>query len=170
MTQVIQRTRLFLGSYALLFLLLAIRFESSELRLACGVLAAIGFIDMAWIVFGVSGRTAAEPIVVTAVTDAGAEVSGYLATYLLPFVTVASPSVKDVVAYAIFLFVTGLVYVRSEMTQINPALYALGRRVVHLTTDKGWSGYVIARSSIRPDDVIRTTTLNSSVRVETKKQ
>jgi hypothetical protein len=169
MSQVIQRSRLFLGSYALLFLLLAIRFESSGLRATCAILAAVGIIDMTWIVFGVSRRTAGEPIVVTAVTDAGAEVSGYLATYLLPFLTVASPSANDIAAYAIFLFVTGLVYVRSEMTQINPTIYALGRRVVHVTTDRGWSGYVIARSSIQPEDVIRTATLNTSVRVESRK-
>jgi hypothetical protein len=166
MTEISRRARLFLGSYALLFVLLAVRFHTTWLEIACAALATIGFLDMLWIVFGVSRRTAQEPIRLATITDAGSDVAGYLATYLLPFLTVAEPSTRDVIAYIIFLLVTGLVYVRSEMTQINPTLYVLGRRVVRVTTDAGWSGYIVIRSSPEPGDVIQTVPLNVLVRVE----
>ncbi len=171
MTQVVQRSRLFLGSYAALFVLLAIRFHTGWLEIVCGLLAAIGLLDMIWIVYGVSQRTEAEPIRVAEVSDAGPEVAGYLATYLLPFLTVAEPSTRDIIAYALFLLVTGLIYVRSEMTQINPTLYLLGRRVARVTTTGGWSGFVIAGSSpIEPGQDIHAAPLNAEVRVAVPKK
>jgi hypothetical protein len=166
MTQVIQRAQLFLGSYALLFTLLAIRFEVTWLEIACVALAALGFLDMLWIVFGVTRRKEPEPIVPAAMSDAGSEVAGYLATYLLPFLTVSEPNTRDVVAYILFLLVTGLIYVRSEMTQINPTLYLLSRRVVRVTTTDGWSGYVIMRTHPEPNQPIKAVSLNAEVRVE----
>lgn len=168
MTEIARRSRLFLGSYVLLFVLLAIRFQTRWLVIACIVLAALGLIDMLRIVFWVTRRkTEAEPIRVAQVTDAGSDVAGYLATYLLPFLTVAEPTTRDVIAYAIFLLVTGLVYVRSEMTQINPTLYILGKRVVAITTDKGWSGHLVATSPPHVGDVVLAAPLNRAVRVET---
>lgn len=168
MTEVVRRARLFLGSYVLLFVLLALRFHSLPLELTCGALAALGLGDMLWIVFGVSKRTAAEPVRVERVVDTGPEVAGYLATYLLPFLTVAEPTGRDVAAYGIFLVVTGIVYIRSEMAQINPTLYLLGCRVVRVGTDKGWNGHVVARSQVHPGQIIRVVPLNAQVRVEVK--
>jgi hypothetical protein len=46
MTEAMRRARLFLGSYVLLFVLLAIRFQTAWLEIACGVIAAVGFVDM----------------------------------------------------------------------------------------------------------------------------
>lgn len=170
MTDIVRRSRLFLGSYTLLFVLLAIRFTTTWLEIACWVLAAVGLGNMLWIVYVVARRTAAEPVRVATVTDAGADIAGYLATYLLPFLTVAEPSGGDVTAYAIFLAVTGLVYVRSEMTQVNPTLYIMGRRVVHITTDRGWDGHVVVRSpSIAIGELLRVVSLNPAVRVEVRK-
>src|SRR5437870_13736060 len=122
MTDALRGGRLFLGSYAPLFGLLALRFRTPWLEAGCIALALVGGLDMVWIVFGVSRRTAAEPLRLAEVTDAGPEVAGYLATYLLPFLIVAEPNGRDIAAYGIFLLITGLVYVRSEMTQVNPTL------------------------------------------------
>ena len=170
MTEIALRARLFVGSYAGLFGLLAIRFDTRWLRFTCIGLTVLGIGLMAHIVFWVAGRTTeAEPIQLTQVEDAGADVSGYLATYLLPFLTVAEPSVRDVAAYALFLVIAGLIYVRSEMTQINPTLYVLLRRVLKVSMNAGWSGYVVARSSLKPDDVIDVVPLNERVRVEVRK-
>ncbi|OKH80012.1 hypothetical protein EB75_21720 [Mycobacterium sp. ST-F2] len=167
MTEHFRRLRLFLGSFALLFVLFAVRFETVWLQFACAALAVIGFADMVWIGFVVTRRTSADPIRVASVVDKGPEISGYLATYLLPFVTVAEPKIRDICAYVIFLVVLAVVYIRSEMTQINPTLYLLGRRVVHVRTDGGWDGHIIVRSrSVAPGSVLRVASLNPAVRVE----
>ena len=167
-TEIVQRGRLFLGSYAGLFALLAIRFDTMWLRWTCAGLAVIGVGLMLWVVFYVANRTGAELVVVNRVEDAGAEVAGYLATYLLPFLTVGEPSVRDVLAYAIFLAIGGLIYVRSEMTQVNPTLYLLGRRVVKVAIEGGWSGYVVVRSVPAVDGEMRVVSWNNQVRVEVR--
>lgn len=169
MTEIVRRSRLFLGSYCILFALLALRFEAPWLIIVCASLALVGLIDTIWIVFVASNRTTTDSITVKAVVDRGAEVSGYLATYLLPFLTVSQPKVTDLIAYAVFLFVLGLIYVRSEMVQINPTLYLLGRRVLHVTTTSGWSGHVIAHSKdVEPGKEMPVGDLNMDVRVEGK--
>ncbi|MGL5444574.1 MAG: hypothetical protein ACRDDJ_19140, partial [[Mycobacterium] stephanolepidis] len=83
------------------------------------------------------------------------------------FLTVSTPTVRDVLAYIGFLFIVGLLYVRSEMTQINPTLYMLGRKVVHISTDSDWDGYLVVRSSpVTPGTVMLVTSLNPAIRVE----
>lgn len=167
MTEHFRRLRLFLGSFALLFVLFAIRFETLWLQIACAALAVIGLADMLWIGFVVTRRTAPDPVRIASVVDRGPEISGYLATYLLPFVTVSEPKIRDICAYVIFLVVLAVVYVRSEMTQINPTLYLLGRRVIHVSTEGGWNGHVIVKSpSVAPGSVLRVASLNPAVRVE----
>lgn len=168
MTEMARRARLFVGSYVALFLLLAIRFHTTWLVIACSSIALIGMLDMLWVVFGVVRRTEPEPIRLAEVADAGPAVAGYLATYLLPFLIVAQPDARDLIAYAIFLVVSGLVYVRSEMTQVNPTLYLLGRRVVAIRTDGGWPGHLVARSSPQVGDVVQVVSLNVGLRVEVK--
>ena len=135
------------------------------LQAACVVLALIGLIDMGRIVFVISRRTAGDPVRVAEVEDAGAEVAGYIATYLLPFLTVAEPSPRDLVAYALFLLVIGVVYVRSEMTQINPTLYLLGYTVARVTTDQGWSGHFVTPRRVVVGQAVTVVPLNTAVRV-----
>jgi hypothetical protein len=132
----ILKLRLFLGSYAVLFGIFAIRFRGQWLVWACASLAVIGCFDNWRIAVLVQNK---EPHRYKAeeIRDQGPEVAGYMATYLLPFVTVAEPSGRDLLAYGAFLAVACLVYVRSEMVQINPVMYLLGRRVVSMRTSDG---------------------------------
>ncbi|MGL5444375.1 MAG: hypothetical protein ACRDDJ_18105, partial [[Mycobacterium] stephanolepidis] len=78
MTESIRRVRLFIGSYAPLFLLLAIRFTPRYLWIACLIIGVYGIIDMAWIVYVTSRGTGPDPIRIATIRDAGAEISGYL--------------------------------------------------------------------------------------------
>jgi hypothetical protein len=119
----------FLCSYAPLWIMLGLRFTPTMLRvglIAFGIACAV---IVGWLL---TRRAADRPsnTTITIIGDAGAEVSGYLAAYLLPFLTVADPKATDIVAYVIFIAVAGLVYVRSGLMQINPTVYVLGRRVL----------------------------------------
>lgn len=153
MAATILKLRLFLGSYAVLFAILAIRFTDVWLALVCGALAAFGFLDN-WRIVHMVTRKEPHSIKVEAVHDQGAEVAGYLATYLLPFVTVAQPSGRDLAAYALFIGVTCLVYIRSEMVQINPVIYMLRRKVVSVTTSEGLKVHLITKETPERDDVL----------------
>jgi len=138
------RVRLFFSSYAPLFALLALRFEDKPLRIACALLAGGGVLTLAFLLHALKKKNA-TPYKIERVADQGPEVAGYIASYLSPFVLSTKPSVWDLIAYALFLLVVGVVYVRSNMVQVNPLLYVLSYRVVEVTTSDDWNGYLISR-------------------------
>lgn len=131
-TQTAARARLFLSSYAPLFAILAIRFDGLALRLVCAGLCAVGLLDTFRITH--KAKTGLEPHDITVKTseDLGGEVSGYLASYLLPFVTVPSPGWRDLLGYILFLLVALVIYVRSNLVRANPTLYLFGYRVLRV--------------------------------------
>src|SRR6202035_226854 len=104
---------LFLSSYALMFLALAFRFSCPPaLRYICFALALCGLGAALWILRG-QRRLTSEPVQLVNVEDRGAEVGGYLATYLLPLIVISVPTMHDLVAYTIVFIAMGVVYVRS---------------------------------------------------------
>jgi hypothetical protein len=141
----------FLSSYAPLWIMLGLRFSSHVARIS---LIAFGAACIAYLVFIVSRSAGERPsnATLTITGDAGADVSGYLAAYLLPFLTVPKPSLTDVIAYVIFVLVAGLVYVRSGLMQINPTIYLMGRRVLRATVpvrETTKEVFVISRRDLR---------------------
>lgn len=139
---------LFLSSYSPLFALLAVRFDAGPLRWSCVLISATGTVALAFVLWRLR-RLQPVPFLYTHVHDVGSEASAYLATYLLPFLTVAQPSGRDVVAYGGYLAVAGVIYVRSSLIQVNPLLYLLGYRVygVRVATDD-LTRYVLSRQPL----------------------
>lgn len=154
---------MFLSSYAPLFAMLAVRFEPWWLVVLCGTLALVGLAAGLLVVHRFQ-RLPTSRWVLVAVEDRGEEVAGYLATYLLPLLTVAEPSVRDLVAYGLFLSVTAVVYIRSGLIRINPTLYVL-RWHLHAVQigEAGWSGYVLSRQRLRVGDQLRGVRLTERV-------
>lgn len=143
--------RFCLSSYAPLFGILALRLESWRVAGTCAALAVIGVVTTVSLFRG-TGRLQPESYKVTSVIDRGPEVAGYVATYLLPFLTVAQPSGRDLLAT--FLAVSGIIYVRTSMVAINPVLYLMGYRVVSVTNTTGLDAFVICHSRPAPDSVL----------------
>jgi hypothetical protein len=138
------RSFLFLSSYAPLFIILAIRFQGAALRGVCAGLAVVGLGYLAVVLWVIPRTTQQRVYPVEEVKDASGEVAGYLATYLVPFVAVTSPSAADVIGYCILALVVLVIFMRSDLAQINPALYLLGRRVASITVG-GCRYYLVCR-------------------------
>lgn len=165
MGDVLVKLRLFLCSFAPLFLICGIRFESFWLSLVCYLLTAIGIL-LGLLVLGATSRITPTDYIVKRVEDRGPEVAGYLAAYLLPFVTVSQPGTRDVIGYSIFLIVMAVVYIRSEMLQINPTLYLFGWKVMAITTSSGLSAYLLTRRSVLIEPEIRAVRYKNTLLVE----
>ena len=159
------RPLLFLSSYAPLFGLLAIRFEPRWLWISCSVLAALGVVSL-WLLLRLDARSSPGPHTLASVRDAGVEAAAYLATYLLPFLTVATPTVRDVLAYAGFLLVAAVINLRSAVVQVNPLLYLLGYRVLSVTDDHGLHAYMITRHPLPAGDRVLATRFRDDVLVD----
>jgi hypothetical protein len=138
------RLQLFLSSYAPLFAILAIRFDGTALKTVCACLAGYGVLYLMVVVWVVPRLAQPRDYPVVSVDDAAGEVAGYLATYLLPFVAVPSPSGADLAGYCIVGVVIAVIFTRSELARINPTLYLLGWRVAVIGTG-GTRWYLVCR-------------------------
>ena len=143
------RSQLFLSSYAPLFAILAIRFKGAVLKTVCAFLAGYGLLYLVVVVWLVPRLAQPRSYPVDFVDDAAGEVAGYLATYLLPFVAVPSPSAADLAAYCIVGVVIAVIFTRSELARINPTLYLLGWRVAVIGTGAARC-YLVCRRLPRP--------------------
>jgi hypothetical protein len=128
------RAQLFFSSYLPLFVILAVRFDGFVLKTVFAVLAGVGALDLILIFAVIARHTEAQHPYVDKIDDASGEVAGYLASYLLPFVTVSSPTTADLIGYSIFFLVLLAIFVRSDLVQVNPTLYVLGYRVAVIST------------------------------------
>jgi hypothetical protein len=121
---------LFLGSYAPAFVIFAIRaYDSSCAMFAIatsltgiGILSTLGFLAFA-------RKRAAYHVEVVTIEPRNSELAAYVATYILPFVTVMQGSWQEVASLGVFLFFIGLLYVRSGMLYLNPLLALFGYSV-----------------------------------------
>jgi hypothetical protein len=121
-------TRLFLISYSPLWAMFAIRSPQAAIRTGFWALAAWGIADAFRLIVG-SLRRSARRIHFDDVSDKSGEVSGYLATYLLPFIAGPPSDLEGWLAYAVYFSVAWAVFVPSNLGLVNPVLYVLGWRV-----------------------------------------
>src|ERR1022692_4606902 len=156
---------LFFSSYAPLFGLLAVRFERPWIWISCGALAGLG-VGSLWLLLRLDGRSSPGPHVLATTRDAGPEAASYLASYLLPFLTVPTPTVRDVIAYVGFLVVAASIYLRSSVVQVNPLLYLLGYRVLSITDDQGLRAYMVTRRAVTSGSSVLATRFRDDVLVD----
>ena len=156
---------LFLSAYAPLFALLAVRFEPKPLMYTCIGLAAGGVVALILLLL-VDARSTRGTYQLTKVRDAGAEVGAYLGAYLLPFVTVSTPSVRDQVSYALFILVAAAIYLRSSVVQINPLLYVIGYQVLAVHDSNGLRAYLVTRKKRNAGEVVLATRFRGDVLIE----
>jgi hypothetical protein len=143
------RWLLFASSYSPLFALTAIRLDAGVVRTVLYCLAAFGAGGLA-VVVAAAWRILPRERSFVVVEDRGADVAGYLVTYLVPFLTVSDPTTRDVVAYALFLGLVGVVYVRSSLIGVNPLAYLFRFRLFSVRDAGGASLLLMARN---PPDV-----------------
>jgi hypothetical protein len=161
---VLVKVLLFVSSYSPLFALFAIRFDQTPLVLSCCGLAALGPAAL-YSIMKLDARKPREPHLIRKVTDAGSQAAGYVASYLLPFLTVSKPSGRDLIAYALFLVVVAAVFVRTSLIQINPLLYIFGWRVFEVEDSHNFRGFLVARDRVLSGDTVLATRFGDEVLV-----
>lgn len=134
-TDSVRRIRLCVISYAPLALMLAVRafpvkpadLDSSKASefWSWSILALVGLLD-GWSLPRRAGHLSAMRVRFTEVTDQGAAVAGYLATYILPLVAFNFAGWRDMVIATVYGGVLLIIYVRSDLALVNPTLYAFG--------------------------------------------
>jgi hypothetical protein len=130
--QKIMRTRLFFISYTPLWAIFAIRSHATVGQIVFWVLTAWGFLD-AFRLIEAGLHRSTRHIHFDNVSDRSGHVSGYLATYLLPFISGPPMDLRAWLAYGVYFLVAWAVFVPSDLGLVNPTLYILGWRLVEGT-------------------------------------
>lgn len=92
-------------------------------------LAVVGFID-AWRLPRGALRKGSIKREFYDIQDPSGAIAAYLATYLLPFMSLEIGTVRDVISIGVFFLVVLAIFLNSDLAAINPTLYVLGWRVV----------------------------------------
>jgi hypothetical protein len=151
------RVRLFFVSYVPLWGMLAFRAAPANgwqwdgravAVIIFGTLAVCGFVDAVRLIRG-SRKTSPRSLTFGEVNDQGGNAAGYLATYLLPFIGLIPQDWGDWAAYALYLLVALIVFIRTDLTFVNPTLYILNHRVVSANAYLPGSKMLVPGSSLR---------------------
>jgi hypothetical protein len=159
-TRKIIGTRLFFISYTPLWAIFAIRSHHTNGQVLFWALTAWGLLDAFRIIEG-GLRRSARLIKFEKVSDRSGHVSGYLATYLLPFVSGPPSGLRAWLGYAVYFLVAWAVFVPSDLGLVNPTLYILGWRLVE-GVRMGQSVLILCQDPPGPDGA-RATTLMGEV-------
>lgn len=133
--------RLFVTSYAPLMLILAVQHSADIWPPGDGpafwglaLVGLAGLIDAYRLPRGAL-RKGRVRVHLSDIADEGGEVAAYVATYLLPFVGFQIAGWRNALALLIYFGVLLVVFLRSDLALVNPALYLTGWRVVSAKRD-----------------------------------
>jgi hypothetical protein len=138
LTEDLIRLRLFFVSYVPLWAMLALRAVPhsgwhrngrTAAVVFFGIMTVLWFIDALRLTRG-SRKTGSRSLFFAEINDQGGNAAGYLATYLLPFIGLVPADWGDWAAYAVYFVVAAIVFIRTDLTFVNPTLYMLNHRVV----------------------------------------
>jgi len=99
-----------------------------------------------------------------------AELTGYIVTYLLPFLVVSFNDWALSVSLGILLFVIAVLYIQSNLIHINPLLSLLGYHLFEVETEEGKVSALICRHPyVRTGSTLEVISLGDYVLVEKEK-
>ncbi len=158
---------LFLASYSPLFVIAAFRWADEPH--VCLAMALLALVTMAPQIFVLkyAAKQLGRKYVVQSVSSRAEVNASYLATYLLPFVTVEAPKAWYVwCAYAAFIWLVGLISTRGKMIYVNPLLYALNFEISRVETADGTFNLISRRAPNAPASITATRLLRGNLLFE----
>jgi hypothetical protein len=164
------RIAMFLSSYSPLFALLA--FTNRHVRGAWEILAAVSVASLLGLgVVMIVIRSERGPLLTVAhAKPQDGDVMAYIATYLIPFLSIDLGKTEDIVVLSGFLLVLMVVYVNSSMLFVNPVL-SLAR--YHSFEIEDPDGHVYAlftrRTDVEPGTHLRPAQISRYLRVENRR-
>jgi hypothetical protein len=155
MPNVPTRIMLFLCSYLPLSLIFFLLFLDNSVPLASLSLLA-GISGLIWTLLYLKEANKLVPSreEVAEVSKRDSEVVGYIAGYLVPFVTIPFESLAQALALGVFVLVICFIYVNSNMIYLNPTLGLLGYRLYEVTLEGGGTHFLVTRSRVVRSQVL----------------
>ena len=149
---------LFLSSFSPLLVVFALldSFGRGVATAICVGLAVLGPLLLLGVLL-VAKRLEGVPLAAATNQRRDADVLAYVATYLIPFLTVNAVTLRSRLAVGVFIALIALFYIRGEMYFLNPLLDVVGYRVFEVQTADGSAVILITKrrhigdqASLRP--------------------
>ena len=79
------------------------------------------------------------------VNGAAGEVTGYIASYILPLIVIGGLIWSDYLAFGLFVIIVGIVMTRGELLHINPWVYLFGWRLYNVSIGDDDRFYLLSK-------------------------
>ena len=171
MPRLFVRCMLFFSSYCPLMLIFSILSWRTQPLWAIGILT-LGLISLLVTFLYISRRErkgGVSQAKITAVEKRDENVVGYIASYLIPFVTFPLDKPEQIAALLVFVAVLLVLYINSNMLYINPMFNLVGYHLYQITIESDqMSHYLIARQGIKPNKMLYFVEISDNVYLEKK--
>jgi hypothetical protein len=131
------RIVLFVSSYAPLIALLGIRRRSCLPELIALEAVAALSVAMLWLFIRIQRGYADTTIKIESWDTKDTETLGYIATYLIPLLSLDIAKFDDALALGVFGVVLGVIYCNSSLIYTNPMLNLMGYHLLELRETDG---------------------------------
>jgi hypothetical protein len=108
---------------------------------------------------------------ITSKKNRDSEVMGYVATYIIPFITFPLNSWQQVLAILVFLIVLGSIYANSEMLCVNPVLNLFKYQLYEITIEHSAETFALItrrQHRLKHGDIIRVVDAGRGILLEKK--
>lgn len=86
----------------------------------------------------------------TTISSRTTDVTGYIASYLIPFIPSGDLDIRDLLALALLMLMLGSIYVNSNLLYVNPMFHVLGYRLIEVSTEVGQPIMMITKQAEHP--------------------
>lgn len=172
---------LFLGSYAPLFVLLALLEWKNKLlgefmifSLTINWLAflfivsAIAGIAIVLVFLKIAKNLAPSFVTIKKLPGGSQDTVAYLITYLVPFIGFKFTDLNGAVANAIIFLMIGFLYVQSNMVYLNPVLSLMGYKINKVSVD-GVEKLMLAKADIKDQTRVKVVAISRGVYIHAEK-
>lgn len=170
MSNLFIRIGLFLSSYFPLILIFCILLVGKYPWWIPTLLLALGIASlliMTWFFWHSRRFLAPDDPKITQFQRRDSEVMGYIASYLVPFVTFPFDKLQQLAALLIFFLVLLIIYVNSNLVYINPILNLAGYHLYEVSIEhSSLSYYLIARKRLVRNQPFRLVHLSDEILLE----
>lgn len=165
---IVARLILFLSSYSPLFVIVGLLTSGPNLDVGIAFYL-LAFLSGAGLVLFLKAvqRYTPHEILVAKTSTKDSELTGYVVTYLLPFLAFSTSNWTLLVSLGVLFAVIAILYVQSGMIHINPLLSILGYHLFDVETQEGKVSALISRRIyVRTGSALKVVSLSDYILME----
>jgi hypothetical protein len=155
---------MFVSSFAPLLLVFALldSFGSRTVQAVLIIVAGLSLAGLA-VLFLLLNRLDNQTIDVTRARPRDGDAIAYVATYVLPFLTLGTDSWQSRVALTLFVLIVGTLVIRSHIFYVNPVLALFGFRLFEIEAGDQFVLVLTRRPYVRPGSTLSARRLSDYV-------